>query len=108
MKKIAFVGTSLEIIKDFPQKTTRQIGYELDSVQRGFEPSDWKPMPSIGTGVKEIRVKDEDGIYRVIYVVKYLDKIHVLHAFKKKTQKTPKSDLDLAKSRLKQLIKEIE
>ena len=63
-------------------------------------------MKSIGTGVKEIRIKDEDGIFRVIYLVKYLGLVHVLHAFQKKTQQTSKSDLDLAKKRLKQLIQE--
>ena len=106
MKDIEFVGSSLKVIKDFPLKTKRQVGHELDRVQRGQEPSDWKPMKSIGIGVKEIRVKDEDGIFRVIYLVKYFDLVHVLHAFQKKTQQTSKSDLDLAKKRLKQLIQE--
>jgi len=106
MKNIEFIGSSLKDIKDFPLKAKRQVGHELDRVQRGQEPSDWKPMKNIGTGVKEIRVKDEDGIFRVIYLVKYLDVVHVLHAFQKKTQQTYKSDLDLAKKRLKQLIEE--
>jgi len=106
MKDIEFIGSSLEIIKDFPLKAKRQVGHELDRVQRGQDPSDWKPMKSIGTGVKEIRVKDKDGIYRVIYVVKYLDLVHVLHAFQKTTQQTAKNDLDLAKKRLKKLIQE--
>ena len=106
MKKIEFIGSSLNVIKDFPLKAKRQVGHELDKVQRGQEPSDWKPMKSIGTGVKEIRIKDEEGIFRVIYLVKYLDLVHVLHAFQKKTQQTSKSDLDLAKKRLKQLIQE--
>ena len=87
MKDIEFVGSSLKVIKDFPLNAKRQVGHELDRVQRGQEPSDWKPMKSIGTGGKEIRVKDEDGIFRVIYLVKYLN-------------------LDLAKKRLKQLIQE--
>ena len=106
MKDIEFIGSSLKVIKDFPLKAKRQVGHELDRVQRGQEPSDWKPMKNIGTGVKEIRVKDEEGIFRVIYLVKYLDLVHVLHAFQKKTQQTSKSDLDLAKKRLKQLIQE--
>jgi phage-related protein len=58
-------------------------------------------------GVKEIRVKDEQGIFRVIYVVKYLDRIIVLHAFQKKTQKTAKKDLDLAKQRLKLVLEDV-
>ncbi len=63
-------------------------------------------MKSVGAGVREIRVKDEQGLYRVVYVVKYLDLIHVLHAFQKKTEKTAKSDLGIAKQRLKQLLQE--
>ncbi|MBT3040279.1 MAG: type II toxin-antitoxin system RelE/ParE family toxin [Candidatus Thiodiazotropha sp. (ex Ctena orbiculata)] len=62
-----------------------------------------KPMASIGKGVKEIRVKDTTGAYRVIYIAKLEDAIHVLHAFQKKTQKTRKADIDLAKKRLKKL-----
>jgi len=106
MKEIDFVGNSLDAIKDFPPKAKRQVGHELDRVQRGQEPGDWKPMKSVGAGVREIRVKDEQGIYRVVYLVKYLDLIHVLHAFQKKTEKTAKRDLDIAKQRLKQLLQE--
>ncbi len=106
MKEIDFVGNSLDAIKDFPLKAKRQVGHELDRVQRGQEPSDWKPMKSVGAGVREIRVKDEQGIYRVIYIVKYLDLVHVLHAFQKKTEKTAKGDLNIAKRRLKQLLQE--
>ncbi len=106
MKDIDFVGSSLESIKSFPYKAKRQVGHELDKVQRGQEPSDWKPMKSVGQGVREIRIKDEQGIFRVVYVVKFLDLVYVLHAFQKKTEKTAKHDLELAKKRLKQLIQE--
>ncbi len=106
MKDIDFIGSSLESIKGFPDKAKRQVGHELDKVQRGQEPSDWKPMKTIGQGVREIRIKDEQGIYRVVYVVNFLDLVHVLHAFQKKTEKTAKHDLELAKKRLKQLIQE--
>ena len=60
-------------------------------------------MSSIGTGVKEIRVKSADGIYRIIYVAKFEEAIYVLHAFHKKTRKTRKQDIELAKTRLKML-----
>ena len=60
-------------------------------------------MSSIGMGVKEIRIKGSDGIYRVIYIAKYADYIHVLNAFKKKTQKTELKDIDLAKHRFKEI-----
>lgn len=107
MKQIEFKGNSLKVLRNFPEATRSQAGFELREVQKGKEPTDWKPMSSIGTGVKEIRVKDEDGIFRVIYVVKYLDRVIVLHAFQKKTQKTAKKDIDLAKQRLKLVLEEV-
>lgn len=87
MKNLRFVGSSLDDMRDFPAEARRQAGFELDAVQRGLEPSDWKPMTSIGTGVREIRVRVL-GEWRVIYVVKVVDAIYVLHAFQKKTQRT--------------------
>lgn len=87
MKKIIFVDRSLEEIKDFSLEAKREIGYQLDRVQRGIDPLDWKPMQGIGSGVREIRVRDKDGIYRVIYVAKFQEAIYVLHAFQKKLRK---------------------
>jgi len=74
-------------------------------VQRGEQPDDSKPMPSIGKGVEEIRVWDESGIYRVIYTARLADKVYVLHAFQKKTQTTSKRDIDIAKERFNQLMR---
>lgn len=108
MKVIYFVGKSLDELKQFPDDVKREAGYQLDRVQRGYDPNDWKAMKTIGTGVREIRIKDEAGIYRVIYVAKYLETIFVLHAFKKKTQKTAQKDLDIAKQRLKTIIQEMQ
>jgi phage-related protein len=107
MKQIEFKGASLKDLRAFPDAVRNEAGYELREVQKGNEPTDWKPMSSIGVGVKEIRVKDEQGIFRVIYVVKYLDRVIVLHAFQKKTEKTSKNDLDLAKQRLKLVLEEV-
>jgi phage-related protein len=107
VKKIAFVGSSLKNLKEFPESARSDAGYALSEVQKGKEPSDWKPMSSIGSGVKEIRVKDEQGIFRVVYIVKYLDRVNVLHAFQKKTQKTAKKDIELAKQRLKLVLEEV-
>lgn len=107
MHKIAFIGNSLKDLKKFPETARSDAGYALREVQKGNEPSDWKPMSSIGTGVKEIRVKDEKGIFRVMYVVKYLDRVNVLHAFQKKTEKTAKKDIELAKQRLKLVLEEV-
>lgn len=97
MKDIEFLGQSLNNLKAFPDNPRRNAGHQLDRVQRGLEPNDWKPMSSIGSGVKEIRLKDADGIYRVIYVAKFSEAIYVLHAFQKKTQKTPTKEIDRSK-----------
>lgn len=102
MKDIQFIGRSLESIRDFPDAAKREAGYQLDRVQHGLDPIDWKPMSSIGPGVREIRIKHE-GQYRVIYIAKFEEAIYVLHAFQKKTQKTNKQDIDAAKRALKTL-----
>ena len=104
MKKIVFLGDSLEALKSFPLSAKREAGYQLDKVQHGFEPNDWKPMSSIGNGVSEIRVRDSSGIFRVMYVAKLESTVYVLHAFNKKTQKTSKKDIELTKKRLKTIV----
>ncbi len=102
MKEIEFHGRTLNMIRDFPADAKHEAGHQLDRVQRGNDPTDWKPMPSIGKGVREIRIH-EQGQYRVIYIAKLEDAIHVLHAFQKKTQKTRKQDIDAARQALKQI-----
>jgi len=96
MKGIQFLGTSLKTVRGFPALAKREAGYQLDRVQHGLDPTDWKPMKSVGQGVREIRIQQE-GWYRVIYVVSFEEKVYVLHAFQKKTQKTSKQDLDAAR-----------
>src|SRR5258708_6516294 len=76
--------------------------------RRGLIRADWKPMPTIGAGVREIRIRDGMGAYRVIYIATLTDAIHVLHAFQKKSQKTAQRDMDLADARLRQLKRERE
>jgi len=106
MKDIEFIGHSLEEIQDFPLTARREAGYQLDRVQRGYDPKDWKPMSSIGQGVQEIRIKDE-GQFRVVYVAKFKDAVYVLHAFQKKTQKTAQQDIEAAKRALKQVLEKV-
>jgi len=103
IKRVTFHGDSLDRIRDFPEEARREAGHELYQVQKGRDPSDWKPMSSIGAGVREIRIRDATGAYRVIYIATLTDAIHVLHAFEKKTQKTARRDLGLAAARLRQL-----
>lgn len=105
-KPIVFQDSSLEDLRAFPLSARREAGYQLDLVQNGREPDDWKPMHSVGQGVREIRIRDITGVYRVIYVAKFADAIYVLHCFQKKTQKTRKADLDLAGQRYRNLLKE--
>lgn len=70
-------------------------------VQSGRDPGDWKPLVGVGSGAREIRIRDEAGAFRVIYIAKFADANYVLHAFQKKTQKTARSDLELAARRYK-------
>jgi len=101
MKPVVFLGDSLRRVREFPDNARRTVGHELRDVQFGEEPNDWKPMPSVGPGVREIRVREASGAFRVIYVAHLEAAIYVLHAFQKKTQKTPQHDIDLARERLK-------
>ncbi|MDP1840264.1 MAG: type II toxin-antitoxin system RelE/ParE family toxin [Reyranella sp.] len=103
MKDIVFLGDSLERIREFPGKARRHAGLELRRVQHGLEPVDWKPMKSIGPGVREIRVRESAGAFRILYVAAYAHAVYVLHAFQKKTQATARRDLDLAMLRLRLL-----
>lgn len=99
MKEIRWAGSSYKDLCNFPVAARHEAGYELYLVQSGLEPTDWKPMSSIGAGAREIRLH-RGGEHRVLYVAKFEEAVYVLHAFEKKTQRTPKRDLDLAKARL--------
>src|SRR5690349_1427459 len=103
MKRVEFLGDSLAEIRRFPEVARKEAGVQLHKIQLGFDPSDWKPMSSVGPGVREIRIRDEAGAFRVFYVANRGDALYVLHAFRKKTQRTAKHDLDMAISRLKQI-----
>lgn len=105
MKPVRFLGDSLKRLREFPEVAKQDTGYQLDKVQKGWQPDDFKPMPSIGKGVEEIRVRDETGIYRTIYTARIADAVYVLHVFQKKTPTTSKSDIDIAKERYAELMK---
>lgn len=99
MKAITFLDNSLESLREFPEEARQAAGYQLDRVQRGGQPSDFKPMPSVGKGVEELRVWDDSGTYRVIYLARLPEAVYVLHAFQKKTRATSKQDIEVAKGR---------
>ena len=96
MKPVSFLGDSLDVVRSFPDAARRAAGYQIERVQRGLEPDDWKPMKTVGPGVREIRVRESGGAFRVIYIATMMDAIYVLHAFHKRSQATSKRDLDLA------------
>lgn len=106
MKPICFLGNSLEALRDFPEDVRQDAGYQLDQVQRGKQPSDFKPMPAVGKGVEELRIWDETGTYRVIYLARLKEAVYVLHAFQKKTLATARRDIEVAKSQYAELMQE--
>jgi phage-related protein len=106
-KPVEFRGSALDDLRSFPLSARREAGHQIDQVQNGQEPDDWKPMATVGQGVREIRIRDADGAFRVMYVAKFADAVYVLHCFQKKTQKTSKTDLDLATKRYRDLLKEL-
>jgi phage-related protein len=105
MKDVEFLGDSLKVISGFPKEARQNAGRQLAKVQKGNLPDSFKPMPQIGVGVEEIRIRDESGIYRVIYTARLADAVYVLHAFQKKTMQTSKQDKAIAKQRFKQLMR---
>lgn len=108
LKPVEFRGSALDDLRMFPASARREAGHQLDQVQNGREPDDWKPMPTIGANVQEIRIRDVTGAFRIVYVARFSAAVYVLHCFQKKTQKTSRHDLDLAAKRYRELMKETE
>ena len=102
-KPLIWLGDSREAISGFPDAARQITGFQLWRVQRGLEPNDWKPMPSVGPGVQEIRIHT-GAEHRVLYVAKFAEAVYVLHAFEKRTRRTPQDVLDLARHRLRLLL----
>jgi phage-related protein len=105
MKPVRFVGNALAELRAFPQAARHDTGYQLHRVQCGDKPADFKPMPGIGPGVEELRMRDASGAYRVIYTARVADAVYVLHCFHKKTQRTARADLELARQRFAQMMR---
>lgn len=92
----------MDDLRNFPDEARRGAGFELRAVQNGLEPSDWRPMRAVGSGVKEIRIHVL-GEWRVIYVAQLKDAVYVLHGFQKKGRKTSQQDIELARRRRRQI-----
>lgn len=103
MKPLRFLGNSLECLRQFPEDARHDAGYQLERVQHGKPATDFKPMPSVGKGVEELRVWGGAGTYRVLYIVRFDEAVYVLHAFQKKARATSERDLELARTRYAEL-----
>lgn len=103
-KAINWLGPAYEDLQDFPTEARREAGFQLGQVQAGLEPDNWKPFDEIGSGTREIRLRDPKGAFRVLYVAKFEEAVYVLHAFQKKTQTTGKQDKAIAKVRYRALV----
>lgn len=103
LKEVVWLGDSKIALSAFPDAAREDLGFQLYRLQQGKMPSRSRPMKSIGNGVYELKEQDHQGWYRVIYTIQVKNLIYVLHSFKKQSAKTSKADLELAKSRLKQI-----
>ena len=101
-KPLIWLGNSRGDLRAFPALPRRLTGFQLRRVQQGLDPDDWKPMPTVGSGVREIRIQVA-GARRVFYVTSRPEAIYVLHAFEKKTQKTSACDLQIGRDRFRAL-----
>ena len=104
-KAVFWMGDSLGRVRAFPASARQDIGYELDRIQRGLEARDWKPVTSVGPGVAELRIH-AGGEYRILYVLKFREAVHVLNAFQKKARKTPAREISLGRERYRSLLRE--
>lgn len=103
-KALFWLGSSRSDVRSFPAAARRSAGFQLRRVQKGLEPNDWRSIPSVGPGAREIRV--HTGLeHRVFYIATFSEGIYIIHAFEKRTRKTPRHDLELARSHLRELIR---
>ena len=103
-KPVLWVGSTLDDFNEFPRDMKRELGFDLDLVQKGDTPRDFKAMHNLGSGVMEIRQRDETGAYRLVYIAKFTDAIYCLHAFQKKTQRTAPKDVEIIKARYRAVL----
>jgi phage-related protein len=106
MKRVLFHPAAMAALRGFPEEVRRAFGKAIYDLQSGCTlgmPLS-RPMPALGSGAAELRIRDRTGVYRTFYVVKVVEAIIVFHAFMKKTQKTPEAEVVLAKKRLKEML----
>jgi phage-related protein len=105
-KEIRWMGSAYSDLLAFPAELRKDAGFQLGKVQAGIEPDDWKPFDELGAGTKEIRIRDSQGIYRVMYVAKFEEAVYVIHCFQKKTQGTSQRDKSIAEARYRAILQE--
>jgi phage-related protein len=103
-KPLVWLGSSLDALRAFPDDARQASGFQLRRVQQGLQPTDGKPMPTVGPGVVEIRIHSQTE-HRIFYLAKFAEAVYILHAFEKRTRKTPKGEIDVAKRRLTELMR---
>ena len=103
-KPLLLLWSSSADVRSFPEEARSSAGFQLRRIQQGLDPNDWKPMPTVGPGVGEIRIH-VDGEHRVFYVASFAESVYVLHAFEKKTRRTAAQDLELGRKRFRDLVK---
>jgi phage-related protein len=101
---IAWVGSSLEDLRRFPESARQAAGFQLRRVESGLMPDDWKPLASVGAGVYEIRLH-QGAAFRVVYVAKFDEAVFVLHAFEKRSRQTRPMDIELARAQLAKVLR---
>ncbi len=105
-KEIRWVGSAYDDLLTFPVEVRRQAGFQLGKIQAGLEPEGWKSFGEVGAGTREIRIREADGAFRVMYVAKFEEAVYVLHCFQKKTRATSQQDKRIAETRYRAIVSE--
>lgn len=105
-KELKFVGSTQKALQAFPVIARGIAGVQIENLLYGGVPADWKPMKTVGQGVREIRIRDDGNAYRVFYVVVTNDAVYLLHAFQKTTEETEKKDIDKGKTNYKEVMRQ--
>lgn len=103
-KEIRWAGSAFDDLLAFPDEARRHAGFQLSKVQAGLDPDDWKPFEAVGTGTREIRIRETGGTYRVMYIARFEEAVYVLHCFRKKTQVTSRQDKAIAAARYRAVV----
>lgn len=103
-KPLEWARPALAAVRALPDGARQEVGYQLGRVQEGKAPEDFKPMKTVGSGVFEVRVRDEGRAFRSFYVARFEEAVYVLHVFEKKSQKTARSDIEVGRARYRDLI----